>query len=236
MKIEVLYPEFCNLYGELENIEYLKQSLKDIEIIQTELNDEPAFVKQEINLIYMGAMTESTQEKVIQKLLPYKSKIEELIQKDTVFLFTANAFEVLGQYIENEDGTRIEGLGIIPTYAKRQMMKRYGGLILGTIEDIKIVGFKDQFSHSYGDNTDKYFIKVQKGIGLNPESKLEGIRIHNFFGTYILGPILITNPHFTKYILKLMGQKEPIIAFEDIAIKAYNKRLEEFESNKIMVK
>ena len=229
MKIEVLYPEFCNLYGELENIEYLRQSIESVEIIQTRLNDKPTFVSEEVNLIYMGAMTESAQEKVIQKLLPYKSKIEELIQKGTIFLFTANAFEILGQYIENEDGTRIDGIGIIPIYAKRQMMNRYGGLILGTIEDIKIVGFKDQFSHSYGDNSDKYFVKVQKGIGLNPESELEGVRINNFFGTYILGPILITNPNFTKYLLKLMGKEESKLAFEDIAIKAYNKRLEEFE-------
>ena len=37
MKIEVLYPEICNLYGYLQNIEYLRRSLKlngaEVEII-----------------------------------------------------------------------------------------------------------------------------------------------------------------------------------------------------------
>ena len=47
MKIEVLFPEVANLYGDLSNIEYLKKCLNDdVEIIETSLNDEPAFVKQ----------------------------------------------------------------------------------------------------------------------------------------------------------------------------------------------
>ena len=32
MKIEVLYPEIANLYGDLENIDYLKKSYPEIEI------------------------------------------------------------------------------------------------------------------------------------------------------------------------------------------------------------
>ena len=60
MKIEVLFPEVANLYGDLSNIEYLKKCLNDdVEIIETSLNDEPAFVKQnDINLIFMAGMTE----------------------------------------------------------------------------------------------------------------------------------------------------------------------------------
>ena len=62
MKIEVLFPEVANLYGDLSNIEYLKKCLNDdVEIIETSLNDEPAFVKQnDINLIFMAGMTEKS--------------------------------------------------------------------------------------------------------------------------------------------------------------------------------
>ena len=39
MKIEVLFPEVANLYGDLSNIEYLKKCLNnDVEIIETSLN------------------------------------------------------------------------------------------------------------------------------------------------------------------------------------------------------
>lgn len=118
MKIEILFPEFCNLYGDMFNMKYLKKCLPEAEFIETALEEEPTFVKENVNLIYLGPMTEKTQEKVISKLLPYKERIIELIGKNTVFLFTGNAVEVLGKYIENEDGTRIEGLGIFDVYAK----------------------------------------------------------------------------------------------------------------------
>ena len=109
MKIEVLFSEVCNLYGDVQNMNYLKKCLTDAEFINTSLDDEPRFVNEKIDLIYLGPMTEKTQEKVIEKLLPYKERIEELIKDNTIFLFTGNALEVLGKYIENEDGSKIEG-------------------------------------------------------------------------------------------------------------------------------
>ena len=68
----------------------------------------------------MGAMTERMQERVIQKLLPYQERIKELIEKNVVFLFTGNAIEVLGKYIENEDGSRIEGLRNLQYLCKKR--------------------------------------------------------------------------------------------------------------------
>lgn len=228
IKIEVLFSEVCNLYGDLFNIKYLQKSIKEVECVYTSLTDEPKFVAEDVDLIYMAPMTEKTQEIVIQKLKPYKDRIKELIEKNKVFLLTGNAFEVFGKYIENEDGTKIDGLDIIPTYAKRRMMNRFNSLFLGKIEDIKIVGFKAQFSMGYGDNSNNYVFESIKGSGINKESKYEGYRVNNFIGTYLLGPILVLNPYFTKYILKLIGQEEKV-AFEDVAIETYEKRLEEFE-------
>ena len=44
MKIEVLYPEIANLYGDLENITYLQKSNPEIEVVETHLTDVPLFV------------------------------------------------------------------------------------------------------------------------------------------------------------------------------------------------
>ena len=233
MKIEILFPEVCNLYGDLQNMNYLKKCLPQAEFINTSLGEEPAFVTEKIDFIYLGPMTEKTQEKVIQKLLPYKSRIEELIESSTVFLFTGNAMEVLGKYIENEDGTKIDAIGIFNVYAKRDMLHRYFGAVLGKLSDIDIVGFKTTFSFTYGENENNYFIKVNKGIGINKQSKLEGVRKNNFIGTYLIGPILITNPLFTKYLIELMGEKNPKLAFEEEILDAYQERLLEFKSDKI---
>lgn len=232
VKIEILFPEFCNLFGDMFNMKYLKMCLPDAEFVETALDETPKFAQEDVNMIYLGPMTEKTQKKVINKLLPYKNRIEELIEKYTVFLFTGNALEVLGDYIENEDGSKINGLGIFPVHSKRDMMHRHNSYFIGEFEDIKIVGFKSQFTMMYGDNSENYFAKVEKGIGLNKESKLEGIKKNNFIGTYIIGPILILNPLFTKKILKMLEvelEADTKIALEDDTMAAYEARLKELE-------
>ena len=84
MKIEVLYPEIANLYGDLENIDYLKKSYPEIEISKTHLNDEPLFVSEKPDLVYMGTMTESAQLLVIEKLRTYKDALRARIDDGTL--------------------------------------------------------------------------------------------------------------------------------------------------------
>lgn len=228
IKIEVLFPEFCNLFGDMYNMKYLKKCMQDAEFIETALDEVPAFVNKDVSMIYLGPMTENTQEKVIAKLLPYKERIQKLIENNVVFLFTGNALEILGKYIENEDGSKIEGLGIFDVYAKRDMMHRHNSYMVGKFEDIEVVGFKSQFTMMYGDNSNAYFLEVEKGIGLNKDSKLEGIKKNNFIGTYVIGPILIQNPLLTKKILKMMGEEKEV-ALEDDVMAAYEERLKELK-------
>ena len=228
MKIEILFPEFCNLYGDMYNMKYLKMCIPEAEFIETALEEEPAFVKENVNLIYLGPMTENTQEKVIKKLLPYKERIIELIEKNVVFLFTGNALEILGKYIENEEESKIEGLGIFDVYAKRDMMHRHNSYLIGKYEDIEIIGFKSQFTMMYGNNLETPFIEVEKGIGINKQSKIEGIKKNNFIGTYLIGPMLILNPLFTQKVLKMLGEETEIALKED-TMAAYNERLKELK-------
>ena len=229
LKIEILFPEFCNLYGDISNMQYLKKCLPKANFYETSFNDEPIFVKEKVDFIYLGPMTENMQEKVIKKLMPYKEKIEDLINNNIIFLITGNAIEIFGSYIENEDGSKIEALGLFDIYAKRDMLHRHNSIFIGKYENIDIVGFKSQFTFSYGQNKENYFAKVEKGIGLNKESNLEGIEKNNFIATYLIGPILILNPDFTKELIKKMGIEEPNIAFEEDVFKAYNQRLEELK-------
>ncbi len=228
--IEILFPEFCNLYGDISNMKYLKKCLPEANFVETNFNEEPMFIKNDVDMIYIGPMTENMQEKVIKKLMPYKERIEELIKKNVVFLVTGNALEIFGKYIENEDGIKIEALGIFNIYAKRNMMNRHNSIFVGKYENIEIVGFKSQFTFCYGNNENMYFAEVEKGIGLNDKSKLEGIKKNNFIGTYVIGPILILNPEFTKSIIEKMGIESPNLFIEEDVKKAYEQRLKELKN------
>ena len=229
LKIEILFPEFCNLYGDISNMKYLKKCLPKANFIETAFDEEPAFLKEKVNFIYLGPMTENMQEKVIKKLMPYKERIEELINENVIFLITGNAIEIFGKYIENEDGSKIDGLGIFDIYAKRDMLHRHNSLFIGIYEGMEIVGFKSAFTLAYGNNEENYFARVEKGIGINKESKLEGVRKNNFIATYLIGPILILNPMFTKNLIEKMGIKDKNLAFEQDLINAYNQRISEFK-------
>ena len=229
MKIEVLFPEICNLYGELGNVSFLKKSCPEIEVVETSLKDEPLFVTEQPALIYMGTMTENSQLIVLEKLRQYKERIVELIENGCRFLITGNALEIFGNAIEDKDGTVVECLGIFDTVAKRDMMDRFNSLYIGSFGETKIVGYKSQFTHSWwGENAEIIgLFSTERGPGLNPDIKEEGIRKNNFMGTYIIGPILVLNPPFAKYILKECGIETPL-AFEEEAMDAYEARVKEY--------
>ncbi len=229
MKIEILYPSCANLYGEATAVKYMKQCLPQAEFVLTELKDVPAFAAEKVDMVFMGGMTEDTQELVIEKLLPYKERIEELIEQEVIFLMVSNALEIFGQYIEKEDGTKIQALGLFDTYAKRNMSVRFNSLVLCEMDGIKVIGYKSQFSHSYGDIAKDGWMKVTRGAGMNPEAQLEGLRRRNFMATYLLGPVVVMNPAFMKYLMQLLGVTEPELAYEDTVYEAFNRRLAEFE-------
>lgn len=177
----------------------------------------------------MGAMTESAQERAIAWLMPYRERIAQLVSGGTVFLMTANAGEVFCDHIENEDGSRIEGLKIFDLYAKRDMMHRHNSTVLCEFESMKLVGFKAEFSQLYGDNSANALATVSYGTGINSKSKLEGVRINNFFSTAIVGPFLLMNPGFVKYLMKLLGIENPELKYEPVIMAAYARRLADIE-------
>ena len=197
---------------------------------------EPRFAYEAVDLIYLCSMSEKSQELVIEKLKPFKNILRLLMDEDKcTFLLTGNSFEIFGNYIQKENGEKIEALGLIDTYSVRQCPKRFNTLVLAEGEGTKIVGYTSRFSHTYGITEDNALFKVIKGTGSNPDTMLEGVKKGRLLGTYLIGPLLISNPDFTKYLLKQLG-KEPALPFEEEAYRAYEKRLKDFEKPKLILK
>ncbi len=235
MTIEILFPKLCNLYGDSENIEFLKKSLPQAEFIETEITDPvPYFADHDVEMLYIGSMNRAAQKRVAAVLKPYKDRIERLIDGGTVFLATGNAFEVFTQSIENvTTGEKFDGLGLFDLTTKIDLFDRFNGKILGKVDGIEIVGFKSQFSMVNGDNSKDAFFTAEKGIGINKDTKYEGVRRNNFIGTHILGPFLVLNPLFTEYLMGLLGVDNPRCAFREEAVRAYEQRLAEFKNANI---
>lgn len=236
MTVEVLFPKLCNLYGDIKNMDYFRRCLPEAEFIETQITDSvPYFADHDVDMVYLGSMSEKSQARVIRWLEPYKVRIEEMVDSGTVFLATGNALEVFAESIENLTSKEtISGLGLFPLTVKIDLFDRYNGKNIGDVDGIKVVGFRAQFSQIYGDNSKGYFMDSDKGAGINRKSKLEGIRRNNFFGTALLGPLLILNPLFTEHLMGLMGVSEPKAAFREEAIAAYEQRLVDFSDPKVV--
>lgn len=228
MTVEILFQEVCGLYGDSQNPIYLEATLPDAQFIYTKLTDIPYFVDNQPDLIYIGCMSEAIQRRVIDKLMPYKERLCELIDLGTPILATGNAGEIFTKNITYiSENLQIDGLGIFDLTVKTDLFNRYNAMVLGEFEDLKVVGFRSQFSFIYGDNSECYFLKCLRGDGIHPGSKLEGMRKNNLICTQLIGPILPLNPLFCEYFVGLAGVKVNA-AYRESAMDAYTQRLTEF--------
>ena len=230
MRIEILYSDLCCLYGDKGNTMLLRKCLPDAEFIETPLNGKPEFLKGDVDVVYMCSMSEKSQELVLSRLMPYRDAIAEMAKTGKIlFFFVGNAYELVGQFIQREDGSEVKALGLFNTYAKRQTPNRFNSLMKIRFGEMTLLGFTSRFSHSYGLTSDIAFGRVEIGPGENAVSKLEGIYSGNVLATYLSGPVLVTNPDFCHWFLKRIGAPLDKLPCEEILRQAYAQRLKDYD-------
>ena len=93
-----------------------------------------------------------------------------------------------------------------------------------------ILGFQNQNS-VMRENKNPLF-HVLKGTGSYPNSKKEGIHEYEFYGTYLIGPLLIRNPELLKYFVKkIILSKEPNFKFKNFSLQLEKKAHDTFMEN-----
>ena len=223
IKIAHLYYDLMNYYGEQGNVLALKTAIEyagfKVNIKTLSVDDEIDFEKYDI--FYMGMGTKRNQEIVRKDILKYKDKIENVIDKK-MFIMTGNSYELFGKKIDDKNC-----LGVFNFESKTT--DRIVGEQVFKSDIIKetIIGFQNRFSSN--NIKDDYLFEVIKGTGNDSESKVEGIHKNNFFGTYLLGPILIRNPYFKDALLKYIGIDKVNTKLVDY--KAYHEYLKNFNIN-----
>ena len=229
MKIEIMYPELCCLYGDKGNTKFLQQCLPEAEFVYTQLNEKPHFLTEKIDLCCMYSMSEQSQELILNRLMPHKEAILKAMESgNTLFLLTGNALELLGKYIQREDGSKVDALGLCDTYTVRQAPNRFNTLIRAEFEGMTLLGYTSRFAHTRGVTEELAMAKVSIGTGCEKGGKLEGIRTGRVIATYLLGPLLVANPDFSKWLLKALGVSAPVLPFEEDLYKAYEVKQQEF--------
>ena len=227
MKIEVLYPEVCNLCGELANISYLKQCCPAVEVVETDLHTRPRFLDTEIAMVYLGSATERGLQLIVEALRPYLSEIRAKLAAGQFVLATGNAPDALCDRIESDTAPAIDGLGLLSGTARYRMMARHNSFYLGKWDGMDIVGFKSLFGFTYDSSAGSWFDTV-KGVGRDGAAGTpDGFRLNELYATHLIGPLLVLNPPLCQWVLRKIGAPDAL-AYPDAILASYEKRVAEF--------
>ena len=198
MKLLHLYPNLMNMYGDYANILALKKHLEDqgltVKVDYKDINEDIDFSLYDF--IYMGSGTESKELIALNDIIKYKDEFKNLVNNNKVILFTGNASELLGKSIDDNLALNVFD------FKTQHIDKRYTGDVIVYNDEIgELVGFVNKSSIVSGDKEHKLFKYIFKDNNLNDE-EYEGYIKNNAFTTELIGPILLKNPNFMKYIVK----------------------------------
>lgn len=209
-----LYPDLMSTYGDRGNILVLQKRCEWRNIDTQIKRLDVGFLESELkscDLLFMGG-AQDTQQKIVSHdfSTTKKALLKEMVEAGTPGLYICGAYQFLGQYYKETDGTKIPGLGILELYTENpgESEKRLIGNIIIDSPLGKIVGFENHGGRTYLNDKKLSFGKVIKGFGNNGKDKTEGIMFGNSIGTYLHGPVLPKNPKLADFLIqKALRQK-----------------------------
>ena len=169
------------------------------------INDKKDF--SDVDLIYVGSGTNENLMVALDDLMKNKKELEKYIKDNKFILSTGNSVELFGNYIVSNK--KIKALGVLDYVCMRQDRIVKDVNINTNIIDEKIIGFE---------NHDGKVLNFDEDI----------VKINNFYGTYIIGPLLVRNPKLCSYLIKeLITSKDKDFNFKEenyfLDLKSYEK-------------
>lgn len=225
IKVLHLYYDLLNLYGEQGNILALKRAFKnqnvEIEVDYLSVQDKIDFKKYD--LVYLGSGSTENLLISLEDIKRHKKELKKYIESKKVLLATGNSYLLFGQKINNMDA-----LGIFDYYAASSEKMAQESL-MELYQEKDVIGFQNR--EFMVNNKRNHLFKVKEGLCDNLKSEYEGYHEYNFYGTFVIGPLLIRNPHFTNILVKEIMEKNNLIyhEYEDkILVDAYNQYIKNF--------
>ncbi len=208
MKIRILwmYHDLMDLYGDKGNIQVLKTRCEkrgiECEIKTVSLGE--CADCQEYDLFFLGGGADLEQTIIYEDLLKRKDSILEAKASGTAFLLICGGYQLFGQYYLDQDGKKIDGLGIYDYYTEStdRDHRCIGNIAVEAELDgrrFKAVGFENHGGQTK--NVGSPFAKVLKGHGNTYKGTYEGYADAQVIGTYMHGPLLPKNPMIADIVI-----------------------------------
>jgi lipid II isoglutaminyl synthase (glutamine-hydrolysing) len=221
IKILHLYYDLLNMYGENGNMKALVKALEsqNLQVIVDFKSLDDTIKIKDYDLIYLGTGTDENYALAKKDLNKYLNDLKEAINNNKFIIATGNALDLFGE------------LKILSFTSKKIDFRIIGEQIYQFKPLNKtIIGFQNR-DHIITDIKEETLFTVTKGTGTDINSLTEGIKKNNFYGTYLLGPLLIRNPYFLDYLIKEIMhylKLEYVKIKPGISYQAYEEYLKNF--------
>ena len=224
IRILHLFPKLLSLYGEYGNVAVLRRTLENMgNTVTVDTYENGKLTLEGYDFIYVGAGTEDNLLEAIRRLMPYKQAISASIEANTLWLATGNAMTLFGATVSRFDQTT-DALGCFDYATAIYDNKRYLGDVL-TADGF--VGFVNTSSVYQGITTPLLNLQLGAKLGNDKISSGSGIREKNFYGTELIGPVLVKNPHFLAHICQEITGEAVQLPKDSYVQKAYDVALAE---------
>ena len=210
-----LYFDLMNLYGENGNVKAINYALinQNIKVKIDNLSIEDNIDINKYDLIYLGSSTYDNLMIALDNIKKYKDDLKKYIEDGKFILATGNSFELFGKKINEK-----EALDIFEYEAKKNQTRIVGDYVKD-INSYKLLAFQNRESIIINNN----YPLFDKEVGFNYK---------NFYGTYLIGPLLVRNPEFNiDFIKKLLKTKDKNFKFKKFDFKLDKKAKEVYLQN-----
>ena len=207
-KICHLYPDIMNLYGDAGNLICIEKRLNwrgiECSVTAVGLGEKPDF--KDFDLVFIGSGREEEQRIVAADLCEKKAEgLKKAAEEGLCILAIGGGMELIGNYIDLSDGSRIEGAGVLDMHSIVGK-ERHTGNYMFTTDFGDVVAFENHSGTTHLASGLEPLGKLLVGFG-NKGHGAEGAHRNNVFASYGHGPLLPKNPALCDGILAAALQR-----------------------------
>lgn len=206
LKILWMYHDLMDLYGDKGNIETLRYraSKRGINVVVDTCTLQEKRNIEDYDIFFLGGGADKEQTLIYKDLLARKESILKAKESGTAFLLICGGYQLFGQYYLDQDGQKIDGLGIYDYYTESSDRDHrcIGNIVVKTNihdKEVTVVGFENHGGQTKA--VSNPFGKVLVGHGNTYKGEYEGYMDAQTIATYMHGPLLPKNPAIADEVI-----------------------------------
>ena len=217
-----MYHDLMDLYGDKGNIETLRYraSKRGINVVVDTCTLQEKRNIEDYDIFFLGGGADKEQTLIYKDLLARKESILKAKESGTAFLLICGGYQLFGQYYLDQDGQKIDGLGIYDYYTESSDRDHrcIGNIVVKTNihdKEVTVVGFENHGGQTKA--VSNPFGKVLVGHGNTYKGEYEGYMDAQTIATYMHGPLLPKNPAIAdEVILRGLNRRYAVEQLEQL--------------------